>query len=90
MRQWWDGTGLAPRNITTRCSTVRDRPRIRCAGYERLVTSSSRQLTCPSMLCMYDIQDWLAMDEKLRLADADKERINVQYPCLTIGAGMRQ
>ena len=29
------------------------------------------------MLCVLSIQDWLAMDEKLRLADADKERINV-------------
>ncbi len=37
----------------------------------------SRQLTSPSMLCVLSIQDWLAMDEKLRLADADKERINV-------------
>ena len=37
----------------------------------------SRQLMCPSMLCVLSIQDWLAMDEKLRLADADKERINV-------------
>ena len=37
----------------------------------------SRQLTSPSMLCVLGIQDWLAMDEKLRLADADKERVNV-------------
>ena len=37
----------------------------------------SRQLTSPSMLCVLSIQDWMAMDEKLRLADADKERINV-------------
>lgn len=29
------------------------------------------------MLCVLGIQDWLAMDEKLRLADADKERVNV-------------
>jgi 4-alpha-glucanotransferase len=37
----------------------------------------SRQLTSPSMLCVLSIQDWMAMDETLRLADADKERINV-------------
>ena len=37
----------------------------------------SRQLTSPSMLCVLSIQDWLAMDENLRLADADMERINV-------------
>ncbi len=37
----------------------------------------SRQLTSPSMLCVLSIQDWLAMDERLRLADADAERINI-------------
>jgi 4-alpha-glucanotransferase len=37
----------------------------------------SRQLTSPSMLCILSIQDWLAMDERLRLKDADAERINI-------------
>ena len=37
----------------------------------------SRHLTSPSMLCILSIQDWLAMDEKLRLPDADAERINI-------------
>lgn len=37
----------------------------------------SRQLTSPSMLCVLSIQDWMAMDEGLRLADADAERINI-------------
>ena len=37
----------------------------------------SRQLTSPSMLCVLSIQDWLAMNERLRLADADAERINI-------------
>ena len=34
-------------------------------------------LNCPSMLCLLSLQDWLAIDEKLRLADADAERINI-------------
>lgn len=34
-------------------------------------------LECPSMLCLISLQDWLAIDENLRLADADAERINV-------------
>jgi 4-alpha-glucanotransferase len=29
------------------------------------------------MLCLLSLQDWLAIDEKLRLADADAERINI-------------
>lgn len=37
----------------------------------------SRHLFCPSMLCLISLQDWLAMDETLRLADAGAERINV-------------
>ena len=37
----------------------------------------SRQLTSPSMLCVLSIQDWLAMYERVRLADADAERINI-------------
>ncbi len=37
----------------------------------------SRHLTSPSMLCIISIQDWLAIDEKLRLQDANAERINI-------------
>ena len=29
------------------------------------------------MLCILALQDWLAIDENVRLADADAERINV-------------
>ena len=29
------------------------------------------------MLCVISIQDWLAIDERLRLADANAERINI-------------
>ena len=35
------------------------------------------QLTCPSMLCILSLQDWFAIDEKLRLEDANAERINI-------------
>ena len=37
----------------------------------------SRQLTSPSMLCLLSLQDWLAIDEQLRLPDANAERINI-------------
>ena len=36
-----------------------------------------RHLECPSALCILTIQDWLACSEKLRLADANAERINI-------------
>ena len=37
----------------------------------------SRHLTSPSMLCLLSFQDWMAIDEQLRLANADAERINI-------------
>lgn len=37
----------------------------------------SNQLTCPSMLCVLSLQDWFAVDEDLRLPDANAERINI-------------
>ena len=36
-----------------------------------------RQLLSPSMLCVLSLQDWMAIDEDLRLPDADAERINI-------------
>ncbi len=37
----------------------------------------ARHLWCPSMLCILSIQDWLAIDENIRLADANAERVNI-------------
>ena len=37
----------------------------------------SRHLTSPSMLCLLSLQDWLSIDEQLRLSDANAERINI-------------
>jgi len=37
----------------------------------------SRHLASPSMLCVLSIQDWLAIDEQVRLADQNAERINI-------------
>jgi putative 4-alpha-glucanotransferase len=36
-----------------------------------------RHLTSPSMLCILSIQDWMSIDEHLRLTNADAERINI-------------
>ena len=37
----------------------------------------ARHLASPSMLCILSVQDWLAIDEKLRLPNAEAERINI-------------
>ncbi len=34
-------------------------------------------LNSPSMLCLLSLQDWMAIDEQLRLPDQDAERINI-------------
>ncbi len=36
-----------------------------------------RNLMSPSMLCILSLQDWLAIDESIRLPEADAERINI-------------
>ena len=37
----------------------------------------ARHLYCPSMLCILQLQDWLAMDSELRAKNIRNERINV-------------
>ena len=37
----------------------------------------ARHLYCPSMLCLFSLQDWLAMDGELRSKNPREERINV-------------
>ena len=37
----------------------------------------ARHLYCPSMLCILQLQDWLAMDMELRRKNPQDERINV-------------
>ena len=37
----------------------------------------ARHLYCPSMLCILQLQDWLAMDSELRRKNPQDERINV-------------
>ncbi len=36
----------------------------------------ARHLYCPSMLCIFSLQDWLSMDTLLRRKNAQEERIN--------------
>ena len=37
----------------------------------------SRHLMSPSMLCILALQDWLSIDEELRLPDPNAERVNI-------------
>ena len=76
LRGWWH----EDRGITTsfyhNVLSYNDTPPVEASGAicERVVR---QHLESPSLLCILALQDWLSMDEKLRLEDADSERINV-------------
>ena len=46
-------------------------------GLELAKDIVSRHLTSPSMLCLISFQDWMSIDERLRLPDENGERINI-------------
>ena len=76
LRQWWDEDEARTQqyyNITLRRSGEAPHP---LPGWlaEDIV---SRHLTSPSMLCLLSLQDWLSIDERLRLPDVYGERINI-------------
>jgi 4-alpha-glucanotransferase len=76
LRQWWDED---PQRTQEYYNTMLHRgdaaPHPLPGWLARDIVS--RHLTSPSMLCILSIQDWLAIDEKLRLPDANAERINI-------------
>ena len=76
LRQWWDEDEertQAYYNTSLRRSGAAPHPLPGWLAKEIV----SRHLTSPSMLCLLSLQDWLAMDEKLRLPDQNAERINI-------------
>jgi len=76
LRQWWDEDEertQAYYNGPLRRSGVAPHPLPGWLAQDIV----SRQLTSPSMLCLLSLQDWLAIDEKLRLPDQNAERINI-------------
>ena len=76
LRQWWDEDEARTQeyfNTSLRRSGPAPHPLPGWLAKEIV----SRHLTSPSMLCLLSLQDWLAMDEKLRLPDQNAERINI-------------
>ncbi len=76
LRQWWDEDGERTQdyynNVLCQSGTA---PHPLQGSVAADIVKA--HLECPSMLCLISLQDWLAIDEDLRLADADAERINV-------------
>ena len=76
LRQWWDEdynrTQAYYNQVLKRGGTV---PHPLPGWLARDIIE--QHLFSPSMLCVLSIQDWLAIDEKIRLADQNAERINI-------------
>lgn len=76
LRQWWDENHGRTRDYyNSVLGKYGDAPHPLPGWLARDIIS--RHLQCPSMLCIISIQDWLSIDEHLRLPDANAERINI-------------
>ena len=76
LRQWWDEDNARTQEYYNTMLYRGDAAPHPLPGWlARDIVS--RHLTSPSMLCILSIQDWLAIDEKLRLPDQNAERINI-------------
>ncbi len=76
LRMWWDEDEDRANNFYHNVLHRRDNAPHPMPGW--LVRNIiQRNLQCPSMLCILSLQDWLGMDEQVRLADANAERINI-------------
>ena len=76
MRQWWDEDNERTQEYYATALWRGDAAPHPLPGW--LAGDIVRaHLACPSMLCLLSLQDWLAIDDKARLADADAERINI-------------
>ena len=76
LRQWWDEDGERTQDYyASRLYRTDGAPHPLPGWLAKDIVA--RHLACPSMLCLLSLQDWLAVDERLRLPDADAERINI-------------
>ena len=76
LRQWWDEDEERSQsyfNTTLRRGGPAPRPLPGWLAKDIV----SRHLTSPSMLCLLSFQDWMSINDKLRLPDENAERINI-------------
>ena len=78
LRQWWDEDEERTQeyySVSLRRGNEAKAPHPLPGWLAKEIVS--RQLTSPAMLCLLSLQDWLSIDEKLRLPDPNAERINI-------------
>jgi len=76
LRQWWDEDAALTQdyyNNALGCAGAAPHPLPSQLAGEIV----ARNLACPSMLCLLSLQDWLSIDDSLRLPDQNAERINI-------------
>ena len=76
LRMWWDEDESRAERYYHNVLHRRDKAPHPMPGWlarEIIV----RNLMSPSMLCILSLQDWLAIDETIRLPEAGDERINI-------------
>jgi 4-alpha-glucanotransferase len=76
LREWWEEDYARSRRFYNNVLKIDGTAPEVLPGWlaEEIV---SRHLYSPSMMCIISLQDWLAIDDKLRYSDCRKERINV-------------
>lgn len=76
LRQWWDeDVNRTQTYYNTVLHRAGEAPHPLPGDIARTVVEA--HLESPSMLCLLSLQDWLATDERLRLANQNAERINI-------------
>jgi 4-alpha-glucanotransferase len=76
LRQWWDEDEQRTQDYyTTMLHRAEAAPHPLPGWLAKDIVS--RHLTSPSMLCLLSWQDWMSIDERLRLPDQNAERINI-------------
>ena len=76
LRQWWDEDEARTQDYyNTMLHRSGEAPHPLPGWLAKDIVS--RHLTSPSMLCLLSLQDWLSIDEHLRLPDQNAERINI-------------
>ena len=76
LRMWWDEDEKRTQNYWN-WSLGREGDAPHPLSAKVAADIVNEHLRCPSMLCILTLQDWLATDSALRLADANAERINI-------------
>lgn len=76
MRMWWDEDRERTQKYWN-WSLGRGGEALHPLSAEIATDIVRNHLYSPSMLCILTLQDWMAIDEDIRLADANAERINI-------------